>query len=406
MKIAMDMLCRVFSHALDIIEEEQIGASEHHSLRVAALCVAMGKRLGFDNDRLSALATCALFHDNALTEYRLSERDLTMFGENMLLHCEKGQNNLSSIPFKHDIDGIILYHHELGNGKGPFGKREDEYPFEAALVAAADAVDVLHRLQYVPAEKFPTLRDKIASRSEKYSSRPAINALLEVLDGDMLESLRNENISRTLDENLPRWEIDLNEPGVIGIASFVSRVIDFKSHFTHKHTSQIANRAWLIGKHYGYSHEELAALYLAASLHDIGKIATPIEILEKPGALNHEEFQIIKNHSRDTYVWLCGIPDFDLIRKWAADHHEKLDGSGYSFGKQGDELDFNTRLIACLDIYQAIGEPRPYHNARSHAETMPILYNMADRGLIDNGITKDLDDVMAEYSMRDVPFLQ
>ena len=403
MKIAMDMLCRVFSGALDIIEEEQLGASEHHSMRVAALCVAMGKLLGYDADTLSALATCALFHDNALTEYRLSERDLTMYGENMTLHCEKGQSNLSSIPFKRDIDGFILYHHELGNGKGPFRKREGEYPFEAALLAAADAVDVLHQLQNVSMERLPVLRDKIAAHPEAYSSRPAINALLEVLDGDMLENLRDENISRTLDDSLPRWEVDLNEPGVVGIAGFVSRVIDFKSHYTHKHTSQIANRAWLIGKHYGYSHDDLVALYLAASLHDIGKIATPTEILEKPGKLTPEEYQIIMNHSRDTYVWLCDMPDFELIRNWASDHHEKLDGSGYSFGKKGDEMDFNTRLIACLDIYQAAGEPRPYHHARTHAETMLILYDMATNELIDKEIVKDIDAAMAEYSMRDVP---
>ena len=67
-------------------------------------------------------------------------------------------------------------------------------------------------------------------------------------------------------------------------------------------------------------------------------------------------------------------------------------------------MDFNSRLMACLDIYQAVSEQRPYHDARSHDETMPILYDMAAKGLIDNEIVKDLDEVMAEYSMRDVPY--
>jgi len=403
MKIAMNNLCHVFSRALDIIEEEQIGATQRHGMRIAALCATMGKRMGYDDDTRTAVATCALFHDNALTEYHLSEKELTQNGPNMKLHCSKGQSNVSWLPFNKDISGFILYHHERENGDGPFGKKADEFPFEAALIAAADAVDATHRLQHVQIGELPALRDKLAMHADKYSTRAAIDVLLEALDEDMLESLRNENIDQTLEQILPRWEVGICESSVIGIAGFIAHVVDYKSNFTRKHTSQIANRAWLMANHYGYSTEERAALYLAASLHDIGKIATPIEILEKQGTLDADEFQVIKKHVKDTHDWLSDIPGFELIRNWAADHHEKLNGSGYSFGKQGDELDFNARLIACLDIYQAVSEPRPYHGARSHADAMPILHNMAGKGFIDGSIVKDLDEAMESYSMRDVP---
>ena len=403
MKVAMDMLCRTFSRALDIIEEEQIGASDRHSMRISALCAAMGKKLGYDDDALTALANCALFHDNALTEHHLSERDHVLKKQNMILHCEKGQSNVSWLPFKKSIDGIILYHHEIGNGQGPFRKKEGEYPFEAAILAAADYVDVKYRLQHLPPKELAGLREIISAKAEAFSTRAAIDLLLETLDSDMLESLRDENIAQTLNNSLPRWELDISEISVICIAGFIAHVVDHKSRFTRKHTSQIANRAWLMGARYGYSQTEQAALYLAASLHDIGKMATPIEILEKPGRLDEREFQIIKEHSRNTHNLLCDIPDFDLIKHWAADHHEKLDGTGYAFGKKGDELDFNTRLIACLDIYQAVSEARPYHEARTHAETMPVLYEMAAKGYIDSGIVKDINEVMEEYSMKDIP---
>jgi HD-GYP domain-containing protein (c-di-GMP phosphodiesterase class II) len=402
MKIAMDMLCRVFSKALDIIEEEQIGASERHATRVAALCAAMGKRMGYDDDAISALATCAMFHDNALTEYSLAERQGEQQGQNMVLHCEKGQNNVSWMPFK-NIDGFILYHHERGNGSGPFNKREGEYPFEAALIAAADIVDVTYHLQRLSVGELPTLRGKIEENAESYSTRAAINVLLEVLNEDMLEELRDENISKTLDCILPHWEVSLNDPRVIQIAGFLSHVIDYKSHFTRLHTSQIANRAWLMAGRYGYSQEESAALFLAASLHDIGKIAIPIEVLEKQGKLSDEEFGIIKQHVGYTHDWLSDVPGFDTIRDWAASHHEKLDGSGYPFGKRGDGMDFNSRLIACLDIYQAVSEPRPYHGPRSHTETMSILYDMTEKGLIDDKIVKDIDQAMEGFSMGEVP---
>ena len=403
MNIEMNMLCRVLARGMDIIEKEQIGASDYHSARTAALCAAMGRRLGYDDDKISALATCALFHDNALTEFHLSEKELATNGPNMVLHCEKGQNNVAWLPFKKDVDGIILYHHERENGDGPFHKKDGEYPFTAALLGAADSIDVTFRLQNVKNQELPKLRDKIARRAGLFSTLKAVDVLLEVLDDEVLDSLRNENISETLDKAMPPWETPVGQTCVFGVARFIAHVIDFKSKFTQKHTSQIANRSWIMAEYYGYSQEERAALYLAASLHDIGKIATPIEVLEKPGKLDRDEFEIIKKHVLHTHEWLSDIPNFELIRNWAADHHEKLDGTGYSFGKNASELDFNARLVACLDIYQAVCEPRPYHDARSHAETMPILKGMADKGFIDSKIVKDLDTVMEEYSLRDVP---
>jgi len=397
MKIAMDMLCRVFSHALDIIEEEQIGSTDYHSMRVAALCAAMGRQLGFDDDTLSALCVCALFHDNALTEYHLYKNEGEQFINNMILHCEKGQSNMSWLPFKKDISGFVLYHHECENGNGPFKKKEGEFPLEAALIAAADSIDVAYQLQYIPDAGLHVLRDKIAANAGAYSTKAATGILLDVLDTVMLEKLRDGNISLTMDKSLPRWEVELSDASVIKIAGFISRIIDFKSKFTCKHTSQIANRAWLMAGYYGYGKEDKAALFLASSLHDIGKIAVPVEVLEKCGFLSDDEYQIIINHARFTHDWLGRIPDFETIRNWAANHHEKLNGSGYPFRKRGEELDFNSRLIACLDIYQAVSEERPYHSARSHAETMPVLYSMADKNLIDEKIVKDVDKVMAEH---------
>jgi len=397
MKIAMDRLCRVFSHALDIIEREQIGATDYHSMRVAALCAAMGSKLGFDDDTLSALCICALFHDNALIEYHLYKKSGEQFKQNMMLHCEKGQSNVSWLPFKKDISGFILYHHECENGNGPFEKQEGEFPLEAALIAAADSIDVAYQLQNIPAAGLEVLRRKISANAGMFSTKAAIGILLDVMDADMLEKFRDGNISLTMDKSLPRWEVDLSDPSVIKIAGFISRIIDYKSRFTCKHTNQIANRAWLMAKYYGYSKEDQAALFLASSLHDIGKIAVPVDVLEKNGFLDDDEYQIIINHVRFTHDWLCGIPDFETIKNWAANHHEKLNGSGYPFRKKGEELDFNSRLIACLDIYQAISEERPYHSTRSHAETIPILYSMAAKNLIDEKIIKDIDDVMAEY---------
>ena len=403
MKIAMDKLCMVFSRAFDIIEKEQLGASENHSLRVAVLCANMGRRLGYDDDTLSAIAVCGLFHDSALTEYHLSQKMDAAREQNMLLHLQKGQEYVSWLPFKANVENFVLYHHERGDGKGPLGKSEDEIPVESAIIAAADAVDATHHLQRVSVDELPALRDKIASRANQYSTNAAMQILLDILDEDLLESMRDENIVQVLERELPKWELDMRDSRVINIGEFIGRVIDYKSIFTHIHTSQIANRAWLMSGYYDYELEERHALFLAASLHDIGKIATPTEILEKPGKLDDDEFYIIKQHVKSTLDWLDEMPDFELIKNWASNHHEKLGGFGYSRGLNGDALDFNSRLMACIDIYQAVCEPRPYHGARTHEETMSILYDMSSKGQIDAQITKDLDKAMAAYSMKGLP---
>jgi HD-GYP domain-containing protein (c-di-GMP phosphodiesterase class II) len=402
-QIRMDILSQVISRALDILENELAGASENHSMRVAVLCSAMGRRLGLGQEALSALATCALFHDNALSEYMLSERTGAAQKANLRLHCQYGQRNVAWLPFKSDIDGFILYHHERADGKGPFGKKEGEYPLEAELIMIADMADVSNHLQRLSPQKLSELRQRLESAAGRAFTRRAAAAMLEVLDEKMLESLSDEHIYSTIREALPVWAVDTQAPAVSGIAAMLAHVIDYKSIYTRKHTMQIANRAWIMGKHYNYRPEEQAQLYLAAALHDIGKLAIPADILEKPGKLDDEEFAVIKQHVFFTHEWLQGVPGLEDVCRWASSHHEKLDGSGYPFGKKAEELDFNSRLLACIDIYQAVNETRPYHPARTHAQTMAIIYELAGRGLIDRDIAKDLDAAMAEYDDRNEP---
>ena len=84
------------------------------------------------------------------------------------------------------------------------------------------------------------------------------------------------------------------------------------------------------------------------------------EILEKPDKLTDDEFSTMKNHAGYTYLILSEVNDFEEIRDWAAFHHEKLNGKGYPFGKTADELNEQERMMACVDIYQALTEDRPY----------------------------------------------
>jgi HD-GYP domain-containing protein (c-di-GMP phosphodiesterase class II) len=399
----MDSLIKSISTVLDIVEGSLVGASTNHGKRIAVLCAKMGKALGKNQDEITALATCALLHDNALTESIFSEQKDGNHDIDMKKHCEIGQRNVDALCLQTNVKDFILYHHEHADGSGPFGKKEGEIPLEAELIAIADSLDVANHLQRMKHEELPAVRNIIVQEAGKQYSKTAAHTMQKILDWPTVQSLKDDVIKQTVSDTLAPWTVDIQTDTIFGLAGFVAGIIDYKSVFTQKHSTQIANRAWFMGKYYKYEPEILAELYLAASLHDLGKLAVPTEILEKPGRLTDGEFEIIKRHIYLTKELLDDVEGFETICQWASNHHEKLDGSGYPLGKKASELDFNSRLLICLDLYQAISEERPYHSARNHANTISILYEITDMGKIDRDIVKDLDIALAPFDCEDMP---
>lgn len=395
-EVFLNDLLGQFSVALDSVEAGLVGATPYHGKRVAVLSMAIGSALGWQSPRLTGLGGCALLHDNALTEYILSENPNNQQKLNLKTHCILGQQNCQCLPFAQNIDGFVLYHHECADGTGPFGLMEGEYPEEAGIIALADQTDVRFRLQTLDRGGLEPLKRFLDGNP--HFSKTHSQAAIAALDGPLLDSLRDSEIHWTLAKAMPDQKRTLSDGEIISLAEIVSKIIDYKSHFTKEHTSQIANKAWMISASYGNSRSQQARLFLAAALHDLGKLMTPLSILEKPGALTSEEFSVIKQHVLHTWELLSPIRGLEQITQWAANHHEKLDGSGYPFGKSAAELDFNSRLMACIDIYQAVREARPYHTARSHKDTMQILNSMAENGKVDLSIVRDLDRVFKDLT--------
>lgn len=402
MKVRLDELIQAIAVALDTVEAKLLGASFNHGKRIAVLCSLMSRELGLDIEEIKAITTSALFHDNALTEYILSEQETGEIQEfNMKRHCVFGQRNINALPFGSSAKDLILYHHEQADGNGPFGKKADEIPVGAQLIAIADMVDVTYHLNRVSSADLEAIRSEVASQSGKIYTKTATDAMLTVLDKSTLDLLSDRNIEETAAILIPPWEVKLTDNTLIRLAKLAARIIDYASAFTRRHSVEIADKIWHMGNYYGFSSTKRTKAYLAAALHDLGKLATPTEILEKPGKLTDSEFGIIKAHAHVTYDLLSGITGFEEICDWASNHHEKLDGSGYAFGKKADELDFVSRLIACADIYQAVSEARPYHQARSHDETIEILFDMVDKGQVDREIVNDFNIVFGDHARID-----
>ena len=146
----------------------------------------------------------------------------------------------------------------------------------------------------------------------------------------------------------------------------LSTTIEAKDEYTRGHSRRVAQYAALIAENLGWSKEEIQNLKNCAYLHDIGKIGIPDQILNKPGKLTNEEFNLIKQHTtigQDILKDITIIPHIDEVTR---SHHEHYDGTGYPDGLKGNEIPIQARVIALADSYDAMNSRRIYRNALSH----------------------------------------
>lgn len=145
----------------------------------------------------------------------------------------------------------------------------------------------------------------------------------------------------------------------------LAEITENKSGQTGQHVRRVAEYTRILADELGYPQEQLDAIRLASTMHDIGKLLVPTEILEKPGRLTDEEFAIIKQHTTDGGRLLENVDGnvMRLSRTIAVDHHERWDGGGYAQGKEGDEISFEGRIIAVADVYDALTSRRSYKEA-------------------------------------------
>jgi len=190
--------------------------------------------------------------------------------------------------------------------------------------------------------------------------------------------------------------------------SLISRVIDFRSPFTAMHSAGVAATAKELARLAGMSEDDVMMMEVAGNLHDIGKLRVPNSILEKPGKLTDDEFNVMREHSYYTNMILQDVDGFEKIRKWAAYHHEKLNGKGYPFHLNADQLDEGSRIMAVADIFSAITEVRPYRAGMNKDQVIRVLTENVERGEICSRVVEllldhyDEVDTVREHKSREV----
>lgn len=157
------------------------------------------------------------------------------------------------------------------------------------------------------------------------------------------------------------------------IISSLTKTLEEKSHETEEHAYRIYNLCVKVGRILNLSTDKLDELYLLARLHDIGKIGIDSKILNKPGKLTDEEWEIMKTHCEIGYRIAASTPDLMHIAYGILTHHERYDGTGYPKGLKGEQIPLLSRLLTIVDAFDVMTHDRPYKTRMTVDEAIEEL---------------------------------
>ncbi len=183
-------------------------------------------------------------------------------------------------------------------------------------------------------------------------------------------------------------KVELDDAQDQAIREFV-RAVEQKDPYTRNHSERVAEITVAIHRELGTPDRELSDRYLAALLHDVGKVVVPSSVLTKPGALTPLEFEHVKRH---VTVGAEAVRRIDLLAHLADEvllHHERIDGSGYPFGLRGEQIARNVRILSVADCFEAMTSARVYRAAMSVPEAVAELRRVSGSQL-DAGVCNAL----------------
>ncbi len=177
---------------------------------------------------------------------------------------------------------------------------------------------------------------------------------------------------------LKRYTDDLDSAA--SIITTLAVMIEVRDGYTEGHCHRMANYATALGRALGLGTSDLQALHRGGFLHDIGMLAIPLSVLQKQGALEPEEFALIKSHTVVGDELCRHLRSLQAVRPIIRSHHERLDGSGYPDGLRGSDVPLLAQIIGIVDAYDAVTSQRPYQRLHSPAEAIALLREQVERG--------------------------
>lgn len=375
--------------ALDFVGVDDL----HHGHRVAYMAYECASVLNWPDDKKQFAYFAGLIHDCGVSSSEEHLRLLKLMQpEDANSHCERGYQALVKCPLLDKFAASVRYHHTpwIENQSLVLSAFERDI---AALIFLADRTDFL-RARYTQGchEELITLHESLVAENLRVHSGSLfepnmVEAMCQLVNKDGFWYSMDVN---SIEQMVVDFEInhfydkELDLDGVIQLARFLAKIVDAKSPFTFHHSDKVALLAKLVALDCGVPALDAELLYVAGLLHDVGKLKTPDALLHKEGKLTKEEYSIVKRHTVDTENTLkCFFPK-SVIGEWASNHHERLDGSGYPFSKRQEELDLPSRVLAIVDVFQALTQKRPYRGSLKLTEVFEIMTPMVEQGKLDS----------------------
>lgn len=381
------------SDALDLVGVKHI----HHGKHVAFMAAECGKTLGWQGTRMDELFQAAMLHDcgvSKTTEHsRLAQFDL----ENAHIHCRIGAALLKTSSLIASLAPIVRHHHTNWSQLQNMDLTMDA-KLSANCIYLADRVDML-TLAFLQGDQSNLLlgrdriRARICAKRGEWFYPDLVDAFMEVSKSEAFWlSLEHEHVHGYVSQWLSGTSTQETEfEQLRSLVRIFSYVVDAKSPFTKAHSDGVARLARLLGSLLDFSEERCDMLELAGLLHDIGKLRQPDHLLHKAGKLTDDERALIQRHSFDTYNILKNIHGLEEIAEWAAQHHERVDGSGYPYHLGNNSISLGARIVAVADVFQALAQQRPYRAPLDPDEIMEILNKMVDDGKLDRDVVMCAD---------------
>ncbi len=287
------------------------------------------------------------------------------------IRCDRGADIARELGMSEASAVAIRCMDEHWDGGGyPEGLRRDRIPLHARIMGLAQVVEIFWALGG------PDAALNVAGERVGRWFDPELVAALRGLGREdrLWRDLASPDLPQRIADAEPEERvIPADEPRLDRIAHAFALVVDAKSTFTYHHSDRVADAAVAIGRTMGLSAGEQLRLRRAGLLHDIGKLAVPNRILDKPDRLDDAEWAIVKKHPFYTYEILERVPVFSEFALDASAHHERVDGKGYHRGLAGGELSRDARILATADVFDALSAARPYRGAMPLDQAVTII---------------------------------
>jgi HD-GYP domain-containing protein (c-di-GMP phosphodiesterase class II) len=287
------------------------------------------------------------------------------------VRCERGAQIARLIGLPESVAGAIRAMDEHWDGGGyPYGLRGDRSPLFARIIGLAQVLEIFW------SEGGPGLALTVArERRGRWFDPDIVDAMESVARNPAFWSgLAHARLEPDVLGSIPSdLEIGADEDRLDRIAHAFALIVDAKSPFTFDHSRRVAEYAAAVNARLGDDGVDPVRLQRAALLHDLGKLTVPNCILDKPGPLDAEEWAIVRQHPGFTLSILQRVPSFRQFAQDAANHHEWIDGKGYSLGLSGDALSRTARILAVADVVDALSADRPYRKGMAPERVRGIL---------------------------------